>query len=143
MSGYIRLISGGAFVAVFVLSIIIFATQFAIDNDSDISIINDDRYTDLRNSLDGQLDDLTNDSKVSQDMLFKTTLEAGDEHSSTGAQFKIGPLTALGLAVTSFNTGFYTIFGRKFSFIATALVAMLTFIIGYFTIKAWLGRSPE
>ena len=143
MSGYIRLISGGAFVAVFVLSIIIFAIQFAIDNDSDISIVNDERYTDLRSSLTNQLDDLKNDSVTSQDMLFKTTLEAGDEHSSTGAQFKIGPLTALGLAITSFNVGFYTIFGREFSFLATALVSILTFIIGYFTIKAWLGRSPE
>ena len=143
MSGYIRMISGGVFAAVFILCIIIFATQFAIDNDSDISIIDDSRFTNLENTLKNNLTTLESDAKTSQEFLFKTTLEPGDEHSSTGAQFKIGPLTAMALAVQSLNIGFFTIFGVEFSFIIIALVSMLTFTLGYFTIKAWLGRSPE
>jgi len=143
MSGYIRLISGGALVAVFVISIFMFAVNFAIDNESSVSLIDDTSYSKMNTDLRANLTSLSSDTEKSQDILFKTTLESGDEHSSTGGQFKIGPVTAVSLAVTSFNTAFYSIFGREFSFIAIAFVTMLTFIIGYYTIKAWLGRSPE
>ena len=143
MSGYIRLISGGALTAVFVICIVMFATNFAIDNDSDISIVDDSRYSNLNTELRSNLSTLSDQAETSQDILFKTTLESGDEHSGSGGQFKIGPVTAVSLAVSSFNTAFFSVFGREFGFIATAFVTMLTFIIGYFTIKAWLGRSPE
>lgn len=136
------MISGGVFSAVFIICIIIFATQFAIDNDSDISVADDPRFTNLETSLDQGLTTLESDAEKSQEFLFKTTLEPGDEHSSTGAQFKIGPLTAMSLAVTSMNAAFFTIFGVEFNFILTALISMITFTLGYFTIKAWLGRSP-
>lgn len=142
MSGYIRMISGGVFSAVFILCVIIFASQFAVDNDSDISITDDPRFTNLEGTLQGNLTTLKSDAETSQEFLFKTTLESGDEHSSTGAQFKIGPLTAMSLAVSSLNVAFFTIFGVEFNFILTALISMITFTLGYFTIKAWLGRSP-
>jgi len=143
MSGYIRLISGGALTAVFVICIIMFATNFAIDNDSDISLADDARYSSLSSDLQTNLTTLESNAETSQDILFKTNLESGDEHSGSGGQFKIGPVTAVSLAISSFNTAFFSIFGREFGFIATAFVTMLTFILGYFTIKAWLGRSPE
>lgn len=143
MSGYIRMISGGVFSAVFILCVIIFAAQFASDNESDISITDDTRFTNLEGALKNNLTTLKSDAETSQEFLFKTTLEPGDKHASTGAQFKIGPLTAMGLAVSSLNVAFFTIFGIEFSFILIALISMITFTLGYFTIKAWLGRSPD
>jgi len=140
---YIRMITGGAFAAVFVLAIFMFAANFAADNDSDISVIQDSRYTALNSSLRAGLNNLSSDAESSQEMLFKTTLESGDEHSSTGAQFKIGPWSSMTLVLSSFNTAFMVIFGADFMFIAYAFVTMITFIIGFFTIKAWLGRSPD
>jgi len=142
MSSYIRMISGAAFSAVFILCVIIFATQFAADNDSDISITDDPRFTNLEGTLKNNLTTLKSNAETSQEFLFKTTLEPGDEHSSTGAQFKIGPLTAMALAISSLNVAFFTIFGVEFNFILTALITMITFILGYFTIQAWLGRNP-
>jgi len=143
MSGYIRMIAGGVFSAVFILCVVIFASQFALNNDSDISIIDDSRFVNLESSLKNNLSTLESDAKTSQEFFFKTTLESGDQHSSTGAQFKIGPMTALGLATKSLDIAFFTIAGVEFTFILIALISMLTFTIGYFTIKAWLGRSPE
>ncbi len=143
MAGYTRMIVGGALTGVFIVSLIIFMTQFAIDNDSDISLAEDSRYNNLQVGIKSNITKLSGESKTSQEILFKSTLESGDEHSSTGAQFKIGPLTAMSIAISSFNTGFFIIFGKEFSFIAITFVTMITFIIGYFTIKAWLGRSPE
>lgn len=143
MSGYIKLISAGVFTAIFVLAVVIFSTQFALDNDSDVNIIDDGRFSDLENTMKSNITTLENESQTSQEMLFKTTLESGDEHSSTGAQFKIGPLTAVSLMIASFNTAFNSIFGTEFNFIAVLFVSMITLMLGYYTIKAWLGRSPD
>lgn len=143
MSGYIRMIGGGVFAAVFILCVIIFAAQFATDNDSEISIADDTRFISLQSDLEGNIDQLQDDAQDSQEFLFSSTLESGDENSLTGAQFKVGPLTAVSLAVSSLNTAFFTIAGVEFSFIVVALISMMTFMIGYFTIKAWLGRDPS
>ena len=143
MSSYIRLIGGGVFSAVFILCVIIFAAQFAIDNETDVSISDDPRFINLQSDLEDNLSQVQSDSQSSQEFLFSSTLESGDENSLTGAQFKVGPLTAVSLAVTSLNTAFFTIAGVEFSFIQVAIVSMLTFMIGYFTIKAWLGREPN
>ena len=143
MTGYIRLIAGGAMVSIFVICIFVFSVNFAIDNNSDISLADDSRYGTLNTTLMQGIDNLSSDAETSQDILFKTTLETGDEHSSTGGQFKIGPFTAMSLAVSSFSTSFNSIFGPEFRFILVTFITMLTFIIGYYTIKAWLGRSPD
>lgn len=143
MSGYIKLIVGGALIGIFMICIIAFAVNFAVDNDSDISLADDSRYGSLNSSLMQGLTNLSEDAETSQEILFKTTLEPGDEHSSTGGQFKIGPFTAMSIAVSSFGVGFKSIFGPEFTFILITFVTMITFIIGYYTIKAWLGRSPD
>lgn len=137
------MIGGGVFAAVFILCVIIFAAQFAVDNDSDISIADDSRFISLQSNLEDNLTRLQSDAQSSQEYLFSSTLESGDSNSITGAQFKVGPLTAVGLAVTSLNTSFFTIAGVEFSFIKIAIVSMITFILGYLTVKAWLGRDPN
>jgi len=144
MSGYIRLISGGVFSAIFIISIILFAINFANDNDSDINLINDSRFTNLKTELNSTVINLKDKANSSQNALFSTTTDIGnDEESSSGAQFKIGPYEALGLAGTSFAVAFNSIFGSEFNFILTAFLTMITFMIGFYTIKAWLGRSPD
>jgi len=143
MSGYIKLITGGVLTGIFVICIYMFAINFAVDNDSDISLADDSRYSSLNATLIQSFDNLSNEAETSQEILFKTTLEAGDEHSSTGGQFKIGPLTAMSLAVSSFGVAFKSILGPEFTFILITFVTMITFVVGYYTIKAWLGRSPD
>jgi len=143
MSGYIKLISGSVMAGIFVMAILLFAVNFANDNDSDISLGEDARWGNLNSTMTEQFSNLSDDAETSQEMLFRTTLESGDEHSSTGAQFKIGPLTAMSMTISSFGTAFNSIFGPGFSFIAGAFVSLIMFIIGYYTIKAWLGRSPD
>jgi hypothetical protein len=46
------------------------------------------------------------------------------------------------MTVISFTTAFDSIFGVEFRFILTAFVSLMTFLIGYYVIKAWLGRDP-
>ena len=141
---YTRYLIGSVMTVIFIVSMTIFAVNFASDNDSAITLSEDSRYTSLNSTVQaGITDSLKTDAETSQDILFKTTAESGDSSASSGAQFKIGPIGALGLAVSSFYTGFSSIFGSEFQWIAIAIVSLLTFLMGYFTYKAWFGRSPD
>ena len=131
-------------ISIFVICIVTFAVQFAIDNDSDISIAGDSRFTGLNSSLRSNISNLQDDAVSSQEILLKTSLASGDaEISGSGGQFKIGPFTAMAMTVSSLTAGFNAIFGPEFGFILIAFVALFTFLIGYYVIKAWLGRDPS
>ena len=131
-------------ITIFVIAIVTFAVQFAIDNDSDISLADDSRFTGLNSTLRANISNLKSDAEGSQEVLLKTSLASGDaEISGSGGQFKIGPFTAMVMTVSSLTGGFNAIFGPEFSFILVLFVALMTFLIGYYVIKAWLGRDPS
>jgi hypothetical protein len=131
-------------IAIFVVAIITFSVQFALDNDSDISIAGDSRFGNLDSSLRGNVTQLSEDSKTSQSILEKTSLSAGDQEiSGGGGQFKIGPYTAMTMTIASLRTGFNTIFGDEFGFVIIAFVSLFVFLLGYYVIKAWLGKDPD
>lgn len=131
-------------ITIFVIAIVTFAVQFAIDNDSDISLGNDNRFTSLNSTLRANVTNMKADADVSQEVLMKTSLASGDaEISGSGGQFKIGPFGAMAMTVSSLTAGFNLIFGSEFNFILVMFVALFTFLIGYYVIKAWLGRDPS
>ena len=131
-------------ISIFVISIITFSVMFAIDNDSDISLADDSRFTGLNSSLRNNISQLETDAKSSQEVMLKTSLATGDsEISGSGGQFKVGPFTAIAMTISSLTVGFNAIFGPEFSFILVSFVALMTFLLGYYVIKAWLGRDPN
>ena len=137
-------LKNSVFIAIFVIAIITFTINFAIDNDSDITLANDTRYSSLSSGLQTDINTLENDSKTSNEILQKTSLSAGDQEiAGSGGQFKVGPYNAIKMGIKSFTTSFDTIFGPEFRFILTAFVSLLTFLIGYYVIKAWLGKDPN
>lgn len=143
--GMIDVLKTGGFLTIFIISIISFSIMFAENNDSDISILSDSRFSDLNTSLRIDEQGLQGDSITSTDILFKTTTEQGDISASTGGQFKVGLSEAGKMTVRGFNTAFDVVFGsgQEFNFIKTTFVAIFGFISGYFVIKAWLGRDPD
>lgn len=129
---------------IFVISIITFAVLFAIDNDSDITLANDSRYTTLSGNLQTDSNSFANDSESSKEILDATTIASGDsEISGAGGQFKVGPFTAVGMVLKSFKTSFDVIFGDSFIFIFILFASLFIMLIGYYVIKAWLGRDPS
>jgi hypothetical protein len=139
----VRFITGGIMTSIFVIALIVFAVQFAADNESEISLLNDSNFEALNTTLRSQNSDIKDNSGIVQSIFLKTTLEAGDEHASGGGQFKIGPLKAVSLAISSFKTAFNTIFGSEFAFIALTFASLMTILLSYFLYKAWLGRTPD
>lgn len=137
-------LKSSVFISIFVIAIITFTVQFAIDNDSDISLVDDSRFTNLNSTMRSDLAQLKNDSDSSNEILLKTSLSSGDkEISGSGGQFKIGPFTAMAMTISSLTAGFNAIFGPEFGFILITFVSLFTFLIGYYIIKAWLGGDPS
>lgn len=132
-------------IAIFSICIVTFAVTFAIDNDSDVTLSGDSSFRDLNSSLQSTINNnLSDDADSSYEILLKTSLDSGDQEiAGGGGQFKIGPWTAWSLTIKSLNSGFKTIFGPEFNFILAAFVSLFIFLIGYYIIKAWLGKDPS
>ena len=139
------MLKNGALLSIFVVCLLTFVITFAINNDSEVSIMNDERFSALNNSIRANLTQLSQDSNSSQITFLSTTLEAGDEHAGSGGQFKVGPTTIGTLVITSFGKGFDMIFGKdsNFSFIPLTFATLLLFFLGYWAFKAWFGRDPD
>ena len=137
-------LKNSAFFVVFVIAIIAFTVNFALDNDTDVTL-DDDKYSTLRENMGNDLDSLADESRTAQEILLKTTLESGDEHAGSGGQFKVGPFTAIGFAINATKDGFSEFFGgdSDFAFIPILFATVMTFLIGYYIVKAWLGRDPS
>ena len=142
-------LKNSAFLAVFVIAIITFGILFASNNGSDITIGDDSRLTGVNSTIRTDLSNLEGNADDSQSYALATTLEAGDEHQGSGAQFKVGPYEAMKMSVTAMGSSFSLLFGgdndgsNPFGFIPILFATVLTFLIGYYIIKAWLGRDPE
>jgi hypothetical protein len=137
-------LKNSVFIAIFAIAIVTFAVSFAIDNDSDISLAEDSRYGALSTGLQSDIDSLQADAETSNSILQKTSLASGDQEiAGSGGQFKVGPYGAIKMTIKSFTTSFNTLFGPEFNFILIAFVSLLTFLIGYYIIKAWLGKDPS
>jgi hypothetical protein len=134
-----------AMLTIFVVAIVTFAISFAADNDSPVSLADDSRYNDLKSGLKSEAEQLEADATTAQTALLKTTLESGDEHASSGGQFKVGPYTAMFMTVFSLKRGFDTITGgsTEFAWILGLFAGLFTILIGYYIVKAWLGRDPS
>lgn len=133
-------------IGIFVIAITSFAIMFALNNQSDVTLNSGTDFSSLNSSLRNDIGNLQDDANSSYQVMLKTSLSSGDsEISGSGGQFKVGPFTSISMATRSLKTGFNTIFGAngEFGFILVAFVSLFTFLIGYYVIKAWLGRDPS
>lgn len=131
-------------ISIFVICIVTFAVGFAVNNDSDISLASDSRFTSLNSSLQGDINQIEDDANSSYNILLKTSLTSGDQEiSGGGGQFKLGPYSSMKMSISSLKTGFEAIFGAEFNFILIAFTSLMVFLIGYYVIKAWLGKDPS
>jgi hypothetical protein len=74
-----------------------------------------------------------------------TTLEPGDETSSSGGQFKVGLGTMINMAENSLNAGYTKLIGEDtgLGIFLTALIGVLGFMVIAYGWKAWIGRNPD
>jgi len=141
--GLIRTYTGLVLTALFVIAMIMFATNLASDNSATISIADDSDFATTQSQTEGNISQFYADANASMDALMKSTISSGDEATESGGQFKGGIGTMIKVAYSSIGNAFSKIFGEEFNLFLNVLIAMMVFIIGWFIYKAWVGRSPD
>lgn len=131
-------------IALFSIALITFAVNFGIDNDANINIGDDSGFSDVNTSLRSNLDEFHTGTGTSSTSFSESTISSQTEASEGGTQFKVTPWTSLAMATNSITTSWNRIFGQGsgFAIILTSLITVLTFIIGMYAYKGWVGRSP-
>jgi len=140
--GQIKFTSNVIMALLFSLAILIFAINFAIDNNSDISIADDPEMSSIKDSLIQEASSFKSSANSSSDALTTSTIEAGDEVTRTGGQFKVTFGNMINI-VTFISTGaFQKIFGQdpNFGIFLTTLSSILVLTLGLYIWKAWRGN---
>jgi len=143
--GQIKFLTSIILIALFTISLITFAINFAIDNDTDISLADDDDFVNIQSNLEANITTFYSDMNTSSDAMHKSTINTQTESTEGGTSFKVGPLTALNMARKSIIAGYTKIFGSGsgFSIFLTALISILGLISAMYIWKTWAGRNPD
>jgi len=143
--GHINFIVSLVLIALFTIAIIIFAVNFASDNDSKISIASDPEFANINNEVSGNLTTFYKDIGKAVNSTYESTISTQTDASEGGTGFKVGPGTALLMATSTISLAFSKIFGSGsgFGILLTALVSVLAFISIMYIMKAWAGKNPD
>jgi len=140
--GQIKLTVGLLMTVLFTVAIIVFAINFGIDNNSAVLLSSEQNYSNIESDLTNSIQQYSEDSETSITTGMSTTQDKGDQSASSGGQFKVGVLTALSMTTTMLWVGFEKIFGEDsgFGIFLTALISMITWMIGLYVWKSWRGN---
>jgi len=143
--GYIKLTVSLMLIALFSISIIVFATNFAADNDAGVNLGDDDDFPNINSNLQDDVDEFYQAANTSSSAFQESTVSSQTESSEGGTQFKVTPVTSLAMARRAITAGWKKIFGADSSFniLFTALLGLLGFILAAYAYKAWVGRNPD
>ena len=128
-------------IALFSICIITFAVNFGIDNDAAVNLNQDGDFTTLNANASSEVQSFYAGSSTAYDAYQSSTISSQTDSSEGGTQFKVTPASSLGMAKTALSAAWEKIFGRGsgFGIILTAIIGLLTFIIGLYAWKAWKG----
>lgn len=143
--GHVKFISGILMTALFIMAILMFSFNFAIDNNSPINLQNDTDYVIMNTELSQNLSQFTTDSASSSETLASSTLASGDTATATGGQFKVSFGTSMNMVYSALKGGYKKIFGSDtgFGIFLTALTSLLVYLGALYIYKAWIGSNPE
>ena len=141
--GEIKYTTGLVLAALFSMAIIMFATSFAGDNNSPITLDSDfnTAYSSYENNLS------TFDSAVNSasDSFNQDNVKEGTDTATSGGQFKVTGPSAISSAKTTAGLAFKKIFGNDpaFGFMFGTLITMIILIWVRYAYKTWFGKDPD
>jgi hypothetical protein len=143
--GHIQFTTSLIMVALFSIAVVSFAINFAIDNDSEISLQDDASFVTLNEIQQDNVTEFFDDANDSMAALILSTLDQGDETTVSGGQFKGSVSSTLSVATNAVRVGYKNIFGSDngFGIFLTVLIGLLTYIGAAYVYKAWIGRNPD
>jgi hypothetical protein len=143
--GQIKFTIALVLIGLFTVAVLGFAINFAVDNTVYVDIANDSEISDLYTRTGGNLSNFAGNSEESYQSIAESTLDQGDITTLSGGQFKITPVSAMGLAKNVLRTGYIKIFGRGsgFGIFITTFIALLVFIAGMLIWRIVWGRQVD
>lgn len=140
--GQIKFIGSLLMVAIFSLSIMIFAMNFASDNDSTVSLADVNGFSAAINQTQDNLSQWHTEVINSSESFYESQISEGDTATS-GGMFKLGPSTVLTATLTLMTAAFNAVFSNEFGWVFTAVAGFLGFVLVLLIWKTWGGRNPE
>ena len=143
--GHLKFTSSMLMIALFTIAIVGFAVNFAIDNESAVMLGDDADFNSVYTNQRDNVTEFFEDANASSTALIFSTLEQGDETTSSGGQFKGSVGTSLNMATNVIRVGYKKIFGADngFGIFLTALISILIYFAAAYAYKAWIGRNPD
>jgi hypothetical protein len=131
----------------FIIAILGFCVQFAVDNNSPINIAED---TEIYNSGMGIYSNVSGFNTGSESTYNSTISSSINPNSASGTtatagQFAITPFNIVGIISNILYVGYSKIFGSGsgFGIFITTFIGIIVFMISLFIWKTWAGRSPD
>jgi hypothetical protein len=141
--GEINYTTGIVLAILFSMSIIIFATNFASDNSSQVTL--DEDFNDAYNSFEGNMTSLDDAVDSASDSFNQDNVKEGTDTATSGGQFKATGPSIVASAKTAISLPFKKIFGEDpaFGFLFGALITMIILIWVRYAYKTWFGKDPD
>lgn len=129
----------------FAIALIGFAVNFATDNDAPITILDDAQILNLKTQTIGNTTSFGSSSSQTLTTIINSTIEAGDETTTSGASFKLTPVNSIGVIINIVRIGYKKIFGNddNFEIFLLTFIGIITFTMAMLIAKAWFGRNTE
>jgi hypothetical protein len=143
--GFNKWLAGITFSAIFIFAILMYSSQFAVDNNSAITIDSDSDYAILNSNLQSDLGGVVTDVNSSSSSFYENPVVTGENAVQSGGQFSVGVGTMMSLVTNSIGAAYKKIFGNDpyFGIIVSALGAIILFIILAYAYKAIRGGDVD
>ena len=131
-------------IALFTIALISFAANFAIDNDSPVSIQDDSELMGLKSNISDDVSTFKEKSEDSYKSIVDSSITKGDNLES-GGTFSLTIASSLSTVTNILRVGYVKIFGTGsgFGIFITAFISIILFIAFMYFAKTWLGRNPD
>ena len=140
--GQISLTISLIMIGLFTIAIIGFATHFADDNDSAVSIADDPSLMNLYTNSEGNVSGFGSGAQDTYTSILETTIEPGSDSPQSAGPFAITSTNTLSTTINILKVGYTKIFGTGagFGVFLTTFVGIIAFIFGMYIYKTLRGN---
>lgn len=140
--GQIKLTASLIMIGLFTIAIITFATNFADDNDAEISIDQDTDISDLYGNLKENVSLFRAEADSTYESIIDTTIEPGSAGAPSTAPYATTNTEVIDVCKNVLLVGYTKIFGSGsgFGIFFTTIIAFISFMFALYLIRTWRGN---
>lgn len=146
--GYAKLLTAMLLTSLFAVAILNYAVNFGDDNNVVINLDEDSTVTTAQSNIQTDVVNYRGEQESSLETLYQTKLDANDETTRTGGQFKGQVNNSFDAVKQVLIMGNKRIFGSEqgnngLGIFITSLIAFLGMLLGLYMYKMWIGKNPD